>query len=237
MRYFGSYIGCKELKGDYVGDKVAAWASVVSDLAKLAVKHPQSVYAGYTICLQNEWTYLCRTTPDIAHLMEPLERVLRNELLPAFLGVQKEDITNEFRELLAFGVKGGGLGIRNPMMVAEEFYNTSLDCCNYLVETMISAEQLDQVRHKAHISDAVHRAGQCRHLTEADAYERRSRGKPAVKRRYRKALHGTGLFLTAIPSRMNGTSSRLKSCATTFAFSTTSNPWTCRSTAMAVAPR
>ena len=94
---------------------------------------------------------------------------------------------------------------RPPMMVAEEFYNTSLDCCNYLVETMISAEQLDQVRHKAHISDAVHRAGQCRHLTEADAYERRSRGKPAVKRRYRKALHGTGLFLTAIPSRMNGT--------------------------------
>ena len=79
------------------------------------------------------------------------------------------------------------------MMVAEEFYNTSLDCCNYLVETMISAEQLDQVRHKAHISDAVHRAGQCRNLTEADAYERRSRGKPAVNRRYRKALHGSGL--------------------------------------------
>ena len=69
---------------------------------------------------------------------------------------------------------------------------------------MISAEQLDQVRHKAHISDAVHRAGQCRHLTEVDAYERRSRGKPAINRRYREALHGTGLFLTAIPSRMNG---------------------------------
>ena len=44
-----------------------------------------------------------------------------------------KDITNEFRELLAFDIKGGGLGIRNPMMVAEEFYNTSLNCCNYLV--------------------------------------------------------------------------------------------------------
>ena len=119
-------------KKDYVGEKVAAWASAVSVLAKLAVKHPQAVYAGYTICLQNEWQYLCRTTPDIAHLMELLEQVLRNELLPAFLGVEEADVTNEFREQLAFRVKGGGLGIRNPMAVAEEFYNTSHDCCNYI---------------------------------------------------------------------------------------------------------
>ena len=58
-RFLGSYIGCRELKEDYVGKKVAAWASAVSVLAKLAVKHPQAVYAGYTICLQNEWQYLC----------------------------------------------------------------------------------------------------------------------------------------------------------------------------------
>ena len=87
--------------------------------------------------------------------MDPLEQVMRNELLPAFLGVEEADVTNEFREQLAFRVKEGGLGICKPMAVAEEFYNTSRDCCNYLVERMLSREGvLDQMRHKSHIKDA-----------------------------------------------------------------------------------
>ena len=71
---------------------------------------------------------------------------------------------------------------------------------------MLSREgKLDQMRHKTHIKDAVHSARQWRYLAEANVFERRTRNKPAAKCRYRKALHGTGLFLTAILNRMNGT--------------------------------
>ena len=92
------------------------------------------------------------------------------------------------------------------MAVAEEFYNTSRDCCKYLVERMLSREgELDLMRHKTHIEYAVHSARQCRYLAEAHVFEKRACNKPAAKRRYRKALHGTGLFLTAILNCMNGT--------------------------------
>ena len=124
------------------------------------------------------------------------------------------------------------------MAVAEEFYNTSRDCCNYLVERMLSREgTLDQMRHKAHISDAVHSARQCRHLAESDVHERRTRHKPAARRRYRKALHGTGLFLTAIPNRMNGTILSRQEWRERSEYSSILSPWTCHRNAMAVARR
>ena len=83
---------------------------------------------GYTSCLQGEWQYLCQCMPDIAHLLEPLEHVLQEELLPEFLCVNSEDINNKFRELLALAGRRGGLGICITTTAEEEFYNTPLMC-------------------------------------------------------------------------------------------------------------
>ena len=96
-----SFIRCGTLKEDFIWSKVNTWVSVVGVFAKLTVQYPQDICMGYTLCLQYKWQYLCRCMPDIAHLLEPLERALREELLPAFLCVDLEDINNEFRELLA----------------------------------------------------------------------------------------------------------------------------------------
>ena len=109
----------------------------IGTLAKLAPKYPQAVYSGYAICLQNEWQYLCRTTPGIAALLEPVERALWTELLPAFLGVDASTIPNGFQELFALTIRQGGMGIRNPMAAAEEYYDTSVSCTGYLVETLL----------------------------------------------------------------------------------------------------
>ena len=54
-RYLGSYLGCRTLKEDYdVQAKVDTWTSAASRLALIAVKYLQSVYIGYTFCLQSE---------------------------------------------------------------------------------------------------------------------------------------------------------------------------------------
>ena len=74
---------------------------------------------------------------DISTLLEPLERALWEQLLPVFLDIDAEDISNKFRKLMVLAIKQGGLGIRNPMVTAEEFYGTSLDVCRYLVESLV----------------------------------------------------------------------------------------------------
>ena len=204
-RFLGSFVGCGTLKDDYVQSKVAFWAEAIERMAQVAHRYPQSVYAGYTSCLQGEWQYLSRTTPDIAHLYEPLERQIREKLLPAFLGVGKDDITNEFRELLAVAVKGGGMGIRNPMATAEESYHTSQHACSYLVQTMVKREPLDQQAHSKMVSDARRSLLQQRAIFDLQMTDRRVRGHPANKRRRQKSFMGTGDFLTAIPHRLNGT--------------------------------
>ena len=89
-----------------------------------------------------------------------MEHALRNKLLPFFLVTDGVDVDIKFHELLALAVKKSGLGIHNSMVTAEDYYNTSLNACGYLVDTLVTQEQLDQVWHVAHIADAVHSAQQ-----------------------------------------------------------------------------
>ena len=204
-RYLGSYLGCGTLKRDYIEAKVSRWCAGVSTLAKLAVKYPQSAFAGYSFCLENEWLYVMRCTPDIAPYFGPLEQVIREEFIPALLDVGSDYITHEFREELALSVKQGGLGIRNPTTTADTSYNTSLYACQYLVETMVNDEKLDIVRHTAHMAEANASCRRQRFDREANFQDRRTRGKPSKQRLRRKACCGTGRFLNVIPSRLNGT--------------------------------
>ena len=48
---------------------------------------------------------MCQVTLDITPFWGPLEHTLWEELLPAFLGVDSDDINNEFRELLEMADK------------------------------------------------------------------------------------------------------------------------------------
>ena len=65
--------------------------------------------------------------------MQPMEHAIRNQLLPSFLGINTVDVDIKFRELLALAAKRGGLGIHNPMATAEDYFNTTMDACSYLV--------------------------------------------------------------------------------------------------------
>ena len=136
-RYLGGFLGSREARDGWIKSKVEEWASAIGVLAKVARKYPQSAYAGYTFCLQNEWTYLARVTPDCASLFGPLERAIREELLPAFLCIGASDITNDFRALLSLSVSLGGFGMRNPVLAAEEMHDTSVDACQLLTNSLV----------------------------------------------------------------------------------------------------
>ena len=54
QKYLGRFIGSANLKEEWLEDKIAIWTEAVKTLDKMAVKYPQTAYAGFTFVLQNE---------------------------------------------------------------------------------------------------------------------------------------------------------------------------------------
>ena len=53
--YLRGIIGSAKMKEMWVGDKISVWTAAVETLSKIALKWPQTAYAGFTFVLQNEW--------------------------------------------------------------------------------------------------------------------------------------------------------------------------------------
>ena len=55
-------------------------------LAAIANSQPHTAYAAYTHGYAHKITYLCRSTPNVEPLQQPLEECVRNLLIPALTG-------------------------------------------------------------------------------------------------------------------------------------------------------
>ena len=106
-----------------MGEKVEDWVSQVIKLAEFAVSQPQASSAAFTFGLRHRWTYFLRTLPDIADLLEPLERAISLVLIPALL---EHQVAETERDLLALPVRMGGLGLVNPVNQSRQEYEASI---------------------------------------------------------------------------------------------------------------
>ena len=84
-KHLGAALGSSSYSEEYVGEKVEDWVGQVTKLAEFAVSQSQASYAAFTCALRHRWTYFLRTFPDIADLLEPLERTISDVLIPALL--------------------------------------------------------------------------------------------------------------------------------------------------------
>ena len=82
----------------------------------------KSLYSGFTFFLQNEWQYVQRVVADVGVYFEPLEKIIRNKFLPSLIRIPTTKINGEYRNLLAYSVKTGGLAIRNPIETANHVF-------------------------------------------------------------------------------------------------------------------
>ena len=73
--------------------------------------------------MQLKCQYLQRTVPVVGTLMGTIEEALRDKFFPALFG--GEEINANFRKILGYSVKHGGLGIPDPRLSAEIAYNIS----------------------------------------------------------------------------------------------------------------
>ena len=122
QKYLGSAIGKQTFIESYVQRKVTTWIDELERLSSIAITQPHAAFAAFTHGLTSRWTYLARTTPNIADLIKPLEETIRKVFLPNLTG---QNAFNDMeRDMLALPARLGGLGILDPCRMSELHYST-----------------------------------------------------------------------------------------------------------------
>ena len=107
--HLGSAIGSRPFVESFVEEKVSKWKKELEHLSDIAMTQPQAAYTAFTHGMKNKWIYLARTTPNIEHLLAPLEEVIRGKFLPAITGQSVFD--DNLRNLMGLPARLGGLGL------------------------------------------------------------------------------------------------------------------------------
>ena len=112
-RLLGTALGSTEFLHQFMRKKIESFAELVLELSSVARSQPHVAYAALTLGLSGKWTFLSRTMgAAINPLLQPLEKVIRQQLFPTLTG---RDLANhQERRLLALPVRPGGLGIKDP---------------------------------------------------------------------------------------------------------------------------
>ena len=135
----GSPVGKPDYIADFVSQKVKQWVGEIEKLAEIADSQPHAAYGAITHGLSSKWSYLSRTTPDINHLLVPIEASIRTTLLPKLTG---HNVPNDVeRRLFSLPAHLGGLNITDPSSFANEQFNASQQVTKPLVDLILSENQ------------------------------------------------------------------------------------------------
>ena len=132
--YLGAPLGTDDYVKNFVCSKVNEWSGLLSSLSEIATCQPHAAYAALTHGLASKWLFLCRTTPNIHHLLDPLETIIRTKLLPSF--TDRAPPNECLRSLFALPVRLGGLGVSLPTNLSSEF-EYSLKICTPLIKQIM----------------------------------------------------------------------------------------------------
>ena len=128
-------IGSAEYVENYVKSNVSSWQSSVCNLVTIATTQPHAAYSALTHGLSSKWTYLCRTIPNISHLLTLLDDALQTKLIPALTG--RPPPNDLERALLALPARTGRLGITIPSKQADQEHLSSLSVTSALRDHII----------------------------------------------------------------------------------------------------
>ena len=89
-------------------EKVTDWFSQLRVLSEFSKSQLLAACASFCFGKQNKFSYFLRTIPEMNDLMQPVDKIVQNLLLPAISG---EKFFAKERELYLFLVRSEGLGI------------------------------------------------------------------------------------------------------------------------------
>ena len=136
-KHLGAALGSRSFFEEYDGERVDEWVNEVTKLADFAISQPQASYAAFTFGLRHRWTYFLRTLPDIAELLEPLERAINEVLIPA---VTDHTVTKVERDLLGLPVGMARFGFTDPIVTSSSEYESSIKVTNPLMGRIVEQE-------------------------------------------------------------------------------------------------
>jgi hypothetical protein len=120
-RYVGGFVGSEVMLEYWLDPMVKKWVAGIKTLAHIAVRFPQTAYAGLVSSLQAEWQYICCVVPSADQYLEPVELALCMKFIPALLQVS-EPVDEVCCQLLSHGVKMGGIATKNPITSAPHLH-------------------------------------------------------------------------------------------------------------------
>eukprot|EP00117_Sycon_ciliatum_P034485 scpid45796/ scgid4762/ len=136
-RHLGAVLGTEQYCNQYVAQKAEQWCKEVKRLATYALSQPQAAYTAFSQGLKHKWSFLVRTVPGAADLLQPLEDVIRNDFIPALTG--RHPPNSVIRAVLDLPCRLGGLGIVDPSQLNDE-HQRSLSITHPLIDNIIQQQ-------------------------------------------------------------------------------------------------
>ncbi len=159
--YVGGFVGSEAMLEHWLDPMVKKWLTGIETLARIAVRFPQTAYAGLVSSLQAKRQYICRVGPGAGQYLELVELALCEKFIAALLQVS-EPVDDVFCQLLSHGVKMGGIAIKNPVTSAPHLHQCSMDASNILVKALHNGGGLNAEAHKAVVKVAGNAACKAR---------------------------------------------------------------------------
>ncbi len=136
--HLGAAIGTQEYAESYIHYKIEQRATEMKSLASI-YPTPCCLLSLYnTHGLTSRWTCLARTMPHISALLQPLENIIRTDVLHALTG--KAPPGDLKRDLLALPARLGGIALLNPTKASELEFSSSLLALEPLRDLILSQD-------------------------------------------------------------------------------------------------
>ena len=109
-------------------------------LAEVGRSDPHGACTAFTFGVVHKWAYFQRTIPECSEQYEPLEKAVRELLIPSLTGLKS--YSDLERALFALPCRLGGLGIPDPSKTAAGAFNDSISFTEPLVRKIIDKEMV-----------------------------------------------------------------------------------------------
>eukprot|EP00978_Attheya_sp_CCMP212_P047373 scaffold421334_cov62-Attheya_sp.AAC.4 len=152
-RYLGDFVGARAEMKEWIGEKADEWTAGIKAIAKVAPQFLQTAYAGIQKSLQQEWQFVQRVIDGIGGKFSEVEAALMEVFLPA-LFKETTPAGIHLRKITALLVKVLGLSIPNAKHSAMKNFLTSVDCCSFLVNTIMGQVTWSHLDHKVTLKQA-----------------------------------------------------------------------------------
>ena len=192
-------MGTHSYTDQFVPEKVDQWSNEVRLLSAIATTQPHAAFAAFTHGLSCKWSYLSRTQPNMSNHLQPLENVIRLEFIPALTG--NPPPSDADRALFALPARLGGLGLRNPVSLADSKHSSSKLISQPLVKLIL--EQHAEYTHEC-LGDQLAAKSVVHQLRRQLAAQMAEEVKPTLSNSRRRAMElasekGASNWLTTLP--------------------------------------